>query len=401
LSSPAVRSCAPPYVGLKVVELAHDPAGEFAGRLLAEMGAEVVKLEPPEGSPTRRVGPFARGDESPEASLTFRYYNSNKRSVVADVGQEAGRDLLDRLLETADIFICTLQPEALRGVGLDLRSLSEAHPRLIIAAVTAFGLTGPWADYRSSDLVALALGGPLNSCGYDDHSLPPIRPSGNQAYHTATSFAHIGVLLALLERQKTGRGQLVDISMHEALAMNVELANPYWFYPRVNVQRQTCRHAQPIPTQPTLFRCGDDRFIYYTLILSDQRAWRSLTEWMAEHGVDAGLAGEEYLDLAYRQERFQDIQTIVECFFLLLTGEQAFHDGQARNLPIGLLNAPEDLLEDPHLKARGFFVPVEETDGTTVMYPGASYAFSAFEAAPRTRAPRLGEHGAADAEAAA
>jgi len=384
------KPCQPPYSGLRVLEFAEDPAGELLGRLLAEMGADVTKIEPPEGSPSRAVGPFASGAQGLETSLNFRFYNSNKKSVV--LGLADGLAALDALLAEADIFISTLQPQALDALGLDLHALVAAHPKLIVVSVTAFGLDGPWANYRSSDLVGLALGGPLNSCGYDDHSIPPIRPGGNQAYHTATSFAHIGALLALLERQNTGKGQLVDVSMHEGLAVNVELANPYWFYPRVNVHRQTCRHAQPSPTQPTLFRCADDRLIYYTLILSDRRAWQALVAWMAEKGMDAGLGDEAYLDLAYRQERFQEVQTIVECFFLIQTGAEAFHEAQARGLPIGILNAPEELFDDPHFKARDFFVPVEEADGAAVLYPGPSYRFTAFDAVPRVRAPKLGEH---------
>ena len=274
----------PPYTGLRVIELSEDPAGDYTGRLLAEMGAQVIKLEPPEGSSARAIGPFAGGEAGPEASLNFRFYNSNKKSVVADLRTPAGIALLRDLCRGADVFISTLQPAALRAIDLDLDVLRADNPRLIVLSVTAFGLTGPWADYLSSDLVALAAGGPLNSCGYDDHSIPPIRPGGNQAYHSAASFAHIGVLLALLERQRSGEGQLVDVSMHEACAVNIELANPYWFYPRVNVQRQTCRHAQPSPTQSALFRSADDRFVYFALILSDPKAWASTVAWMDEKG---------------------------------------------------------------------------------------------------------------------
>lgn len=382
----------PPYVGLRVIELSDDPAGDYTGRLLAEMGARVIKLEPPEGSPARGIGPFAHGEVGPETSLNFRFYNSNKLSVAADVTTAAGLRVLEGLCRGADIFISTLQPAALAATGLDLEALRAANPRLIVLSVTAFGLTGPWADYKSSDLIALAAGGPLNSCGYDDHSIPPIRPGGNQGYHSAASFAHIGVLLALLERQRTGEGQLVDVSMHEACAVNIELANPYWFYPRINVQRQTCRHAQPSPTQSALFRSADDRYVYFALILSDPKAWASLVSWMDEKGMAADLADPAYSDLAFRQARFPEIQSMVECFFLIQTADEAYHDGQDRGLPIGVLNAPEDLFDDEHLKARGFFVEVEEADGSRVLYPGPSYVFSAFDAVPRTRAPALGEH---------
>jgi len=381
-----------PLAGLKVVEVAHDIGGEFAGLLLARMGADVVKLEPPQGSPTRAVGPFARNCAGPDASLNFWYYNSNKKSVIADLAAAEGAAALRGLLGDADILISTLQPAALRALGLDLAALTEAHPRLIVLSVTPFGLTGPWADYKSSDLVALAAGGPLNSCGYDDHSIPPIRPGGDQAHHTASSFAQIGVMLALLERQKTGRGQLLDVSMHEACAVNVELANPYWFYPRVNVQRQTCRHAQPSPTQPALFRCADDRYVYFTLIVAEPKAWTALVNWMASKDMALQLTEPAFTDVAYRQAHFQQVQELVECFFLVQDSHEAYRDGQAAGLPIGVLNAPEDLFDDEHLKAREFFVEVDHEGVGPVTYPGAIYRFSSFGEAVRTAAPNLGEH---------
>lgn len=378
--------------GLKVVEVAHDIGGEFAGLLLAQMGAEVVKLEPPGGSPTRRVGPFAKDAAGPDTSLNFWFYNSNKKSVTADLATPAGLAALHALLTDADVFISTLQPKALNTIGLDLTALTEAYPRLIVLSVTAFGLTGPWADYKSSDLVALAAGGPLNSCGYDDHSIPPIRPGGNQGYHSAASFAQIGVMLALLERQNTGRGQLVDVSMHEACAVNVELANPYWFYPRVHVRRQTCRHAQPSPTQPALFRCADDRYVYFALILSEPKAWKALVDWMDGKGMAAQLTQPEFSDVAYRQEHFHEVQELVECFFLIQPSHEAYHDGQAAGLPIGVLNAPEDLFDDEHLRARNFFAEVEHEGLGKVTYPGAIYRFSSFGEVDRRAAPKLGQH---------
>ena len=378
--------------GLKVVEIAHDVGGEFTGLLLAQMGAEVVKIEPPEGSPTRRVGPFAQGRVDPDASLNFWFYNSNKKSVTADLATPGGMAVLAGQLADADIFVSTLQPAMLAALGLDLQALSEAYPRLIILSITPFGLTGPWADYKSSDLVALAAGGPLNSCGYDDHSIPPIRPGGGQARHTVTSFAQIGVMLALLERRNSDRGQVLDVSMHEACAVNVELANPYWFYPRVHVHRQTCRHAQPSPTQSALFRCADGRYVYFALILSEPKAWNALVTWMDSKGMAVQLTDPAFSDVAYRQEHFHEVQELVECFFLVQDSHEAYHDGQAAGLPIGVLNAPEDLFDDEHLKARGFFVDVAHEGLGKVAYPGAIYRFSSFGEVARTAAPKLGEH---------
>ena len=384
----------PPYTGLKVVEIAASPAAEYTSRLLAEMGAEVLKVEPPGGAASRHVGPFAGGIDDGEHSLNFWFYNADKRSVTVDLATEAGCARLDALLADADLLVSDLQPRELAALSISLEALSARHTRLIIASVTPYGLTGPWKDYRSSDLVALAAGGPLHMCGYDDHSIPPIRPGGNQAYHTATAFAHIGVLLALLDRARTGLGQIVDSSMHGACAMTVELANPYWFYPRALVLRQTCRHAQPVATQPTLFECADGH-VYFALVITEEKPWQALVEWLAHHDLLSGLDDPIYLDAGYRQKHFHDIQQVVEAFFLVNSAHDMYREGQARGLPIGILNAPEDLFHDEHLQARGAFVPVEHAGTGTVQYAGPAYWFSAYSAVPPRPAPTLGD---ADAE---
>ena len=380
-----------PYTDLRVVELADDPAGEYTGKLLADLGADLVKVEPPEGAPSRRVGPFAEGQEGPDASLLFRAYNSSKRSVVLD-DDAAGKASLHALAVQADVLLTTHRTDQALELGLDYEALLAENPALVIVAVTAFGLDGPWAHYRSSDLIGLAAGGPLLSCGYDDHTIPPIRPGGDQGYLTAASFAHTGLLLALLERQRSGLGQLVDVSMHDALAVSGELANPFWFYPRVKVIRQTARHAQPSPTQPALFVSSDDRYLYFALILADQKPWTALVEWMDSAGLAADLIDPEYSDLAHRQRNFSHVQEMVEVFFMLHDADYLYHEGQRRGLPIGVTNAPEDLFVDEHLAAREFFVPVEQPNGGTALQPGSPYRFSTFDAPGPSRAPGLGEH---------
>ncbi|HSS09353.1 MAG TPA: CaiB/BaiF CoA-transferase family protein [Acidimicrobiales bacterium] len=380
------------FEGLRVIEVAGDPAGEMVGKLLAEMGADVVKVEPPGGSPTRSIGPFAYDRFDADHSLTFWYYNTNKRSAVLDYATPEGQAALGRLLADADVFISTLRPPELRDLGLDLDDLRQVSENLIVLSITPFGLDGPWADWLSSDLVGLALGSPLNSCGYDDHSIPPIRPGGDQGYQSAASFALMGLLLALVERQQTHRGQLVDVGMHDCLAVSAELANPYWFYPKVIVYRQTCRHAQPTPTQPAIFQCGDDRWVYFVIFVADQKGWRTLVEWIDSKGLAVDLLDPEYDDPEYRQAHFDHIQEVVEVFFLLQTADEAYHEGQARGLAIGPINAPDDLLDDLHLKAREFFVPVEHDDVPPALYPGVPFRFSGFGSPDLHRAPKLGEH---------
>ncbi|MEV0494693.1 CaiB/BaiF CoA transferase family protein [Streptomyces atratus] len=380
-----------PYSGLRVVEIAEDPGGEFTGKLLAGSGADVVKVEPPHGSAGRRVGPFADDRRDPEASLSFHWYNAGKRSVILDDTSDDGRSALEELLTGADVLIVSLSPAQAAARDLVPSELVTRYPRLIVVALTPFGLDGPWSSYRGSDLVGLAAGGMLHSCGYDDHSLPPVRPGGDHAYTTAASFAHTGLLLALLERRRTGRGQVVDVSVHAACAVSGELSNPFWFYPKAIVKRQTSRHAQPSPTQPALFRCGDDHYVYFALILADQKPWQALVKWMDDMELAADLTDPAYDDLAYRQRNFAHVQELVEVFFLLLDSETAYHEGQRRGLPIGVARAPEELFDDEHLRARGFFVEVEQ-DEQTVSHPGTPYRFSAYDLPGPRRAPRLGEH---------
>ena len=381
-----------PYEGLRIIEIATEPGGEDVGQMMVLMGADVVKVEPPGGASGRFIGPFVGDEPDPENSLNFWFYNRGKQSIVLDLTTETDRDRLHVLLEGADVVITSTS--AVESAALDLRaeSLSERHPHLIVASVTAFGLTGPWAEYKASELISLGAGGPLMSCGYDDHSIPPILPGGNQSAHTAAAFGHIGILLALLDRRRTGLGQVVDVSVHEAAAVTCELANPYWFYPRVNVQRQTCRHAQPTPTSPALFQCADGRYVYFALVLADTKPWHSLVSWLGEYGLEADLGDPEFAEVSHRQARFPHIQGVVEVFFLLMDANTAYHEGQARQLPIGILNAPEDLFDDEHLAARQFFVPVDVDGVGPVPFPGAPFRFSAFAAADPGPAPHLDEN---------
>jgi crotonobetainyl-CoA:carnitine CoA-transferase CaiB-like acyl-CoA transferase len=381
----------PPFAGLRVIELATDPAGELTGLQFANMGADVVKVEPPTGAQSRQTGPFAGGEPDPERSLAYWHYNGTKRSVVLDLELDAERSTFDDLLASADVLISSLHPRELRRLDLDLAAVAGAHPALVIVSITPFGLTGPWADYLGSDLVCLATSGLLITSGYDDHTIPPIRPGGDQGFHSAASFAHIGALLALIQRQHTGRGDLIDVAMNDACCVTCELANPYWFYPRALVQRQTCRHAQPEPTQPALFECADG-YVYFALILSEQKAWQTLVEWLDSEDMAADLTDPAYLDVAYRQTNFPHVQGVVEVFFLLQPAERAYLEGQRRGLPIGILNAPEDLFNDEHLQARGFFVPVDHPGHGEVLHPGVPYRFSDLAPASPRPAPRLGEH---------
>lgn len=378
---------------LRVVELAEDPAGEMVGKYMAQMGAEVIKVEPPGGSPTRKIGPFAHGRNDGDHSLTFWYYNTNKHSVVIDYATAAGRLALMDLLQDADACVTTLSPKVAKELELEATDLLAVSKGLIVVSITPYGLDGPFADWKTSDLLALADGGTLITCGYDDHTIPPIRPGGNQGYHQAASFGQVGLLLALLEREQTGEGQIVDVAMHDCLAVGNEMTNPFWLYGKTLMHRQTCRYAQPSPTEPNLFRCADGGYIYFLLFNLVFAGWKNLVDWLDSHGAAADLIGEEYADVQYLQTRLKHVEDVLEAFFLTQDAEAAYLDGQSCGVAVGVVRPPDSLLTDEHLAARGFFTTVEHDDVEPALYPGSPVRFSSIKTLTSTRrAPTLGEH---------
>ena len=205
-------SAAPgPLTGIRVIELADEQA-EYCGLTLAGLGADVVKVEPPGGSPTRRIGPFYQDREDPERSLFFWQYNRGKRSIVLDLHQGEDRERFRSLVATADVLLESTPRGELDGFGLGADALMQQYPSLIVARVSPFGDHGPWADFKASDLVHLALGGVMMNCGYDPapggkYDLPPIAPQMWHAFHIAGEQLAVAIIAALLYRWRTGKGQ--------------------------------------------------------------------------------------------------------------------------------------------------------------------------------------------------
>ncbi|MBI4202773.1 MAG: CoA transferase [Chloroflexi bacterium] len=236
------------FDGLRLLELT-GLMGQQCGKLFADMGAGVVKLEPPGGAPSRRVGPFLDDVPHPERSLSFWHYNTNKRGVTLDITKPQGQELFLRLARQADVIVEDTAPGTLDSLELGYPQLAAFNASLVMVSITPFGQTGPWKDRKTSDLVNLALGGPLWSCGYDDHSIPPMRPYPDASYHLASHYAFIGAMAALVQRQSTGRGQHVDVSCHEACHDSTEGAMPIYYFNNMRVRRQTT--AMPPPARPS------------------------------------------------------------------------------------------------------------------------------------------------------
>ena len=392
-----------PLADLRVVEVC-DELGQYAGKLLADMGADVIKVEPPEGSSARRVGPFVKDVPGPNRSLNFWYHNTNKRSIVLDVENSAtDRAAFRRLAAKADILIEDRAPGSLAALGLGQAELRAANAGLIVCSITPFGQDGPWAQHVSSDLVGLALGGPMNMNGYSPEDIPgapPIRGHGDQGYNTACHFAAHGILAALLYRDRRGAGQYVDCSMHEALSCTVEVGMPYYLYMRQDVVRQTARHAAARPTEPWLFHAGDGKDLILFGVGRDNASWKKLKAWLQSRGFGMQLDDERFDNPQARQpgrgsEVAVEVYAEMGRFIAAHDAEYVYRGGQELDQAWGMVRSPEETLDDPHFWDRGLFVHTtgEGADAPAAM-PGPPYVFSATPWELRRPAPKLGEHSA-------
>ncbi len=379
------------FNNLRVLELT-SVIGQQCGKLFADMGVDVVKVEPPGGAASRSVGPFYQDTPNPERSLSFWHYNTSKRDVTLDLTKLQGQAMFRRLAQTADVLLEDTPPGTLDALGLGYKQLAALRPNLVMISITPFGQTGPWRNLQTSDLVNMALGGPLWSCGYDDHSIPPMRPYPDASYHIASHYAYIGAMAALLQRQMTGQGQYIDVSIHEACHDTTEGAMPIYYFNNRRVRRQTNRHASPQDTLPVVFPTADGKH-EFTRIPAEPRAWEKFVEWLDAEGLAADLKDPKYRNPETRQQAAPRITKLVEELCARHTAEELFHEAQRREMVWAPVRSPEENAGDPHLQARGFFVDVPHPElGRSITYAGAPYRFSETPWAIRSRAPLIGEH---------
>ena len=388
-----------PLAGLRVVELA-DERGRWCGRLLAEMGADVIKVEPPGGSRERETGPFYRDEPHDERSLSFWHYNSGKRGVTLDLDSEAGADLLRKLVAGADVLLETLPPGRLPALGLGPEQLRTADPELIYCSLTPFGQDGPWRDFVTTDLVHMAAGGQMASSGYDEDEFPeapPIAPGGGNAWHIGAHFALLAISTALLYRDATGEGQYLDVSIHEACALTTEMAVSIYFATQRTVYRQTGRHAAyGLPRPPIQFRCKDGAYVnaMFNQRLSPAQL-RSIAEWLDEYDAADDLLDERYADPQVVVEQQEHISQVLRDFFPKVSSEEAYRGAQQRGHAWGAVRTIDDILADPHWEDRGFWIDVDHPElGERFRYPGAWAIYSDSPLAISRRAPLVGEHNA-------
>jgi len=382
ISEPAL-----PLSGFRALDLA-GPMGVYCGKLLADMGADVIKVEPPGGDPMREIGPFIDGRPGPGHSLHWLHFNTNKRSVTLDIGSPEGADVLRRLALSSDVVLETGPPGYMDSVGLGYESLAAESPGLVYASITPFGQTGPYRDFKASDLVGFAMGGYMYVTGWPD--TPPTKLWGSQAYHTASNRAYIAILLALYHRTMTGEGQHIDVSMQEAVAATTEHVNTTYNYTGESAVRCGFRHGgQFVAT----WRCKDG---YASITTNTRAAWDDLRAWMDRDGMAGDLMDAQYNDhFVLRGEHSAHIEELVQAWAMLHTREEITDFGQSNHHPWGPAATADEILGNEQLWGRGYLTTVDSADGRPPMvYPGDPYRLTEFEHPVRRPAPAPGEHNA-------
>jgi benzylsuccinate CoA-transferase BbsE subunit len=375
--------------GIRVLDLTTNYAA-YAGRLLADLGADVVRVEPPEGSPLRSLAPCQTGPTGAPLSFAHAFLDAGKRSVTLDLMTAAGRELLAELAASSDAMIET--PSAAAADHIDFELVRQRNPGLVLVSISAFGRDGPYAGYQATDLTLLAAGGLLSLGGYVDSE--PLAVQGEQAMLASGIYGAIAVLTALYERTQTGKGCWIDVSGQECVAFALEDAVAEWSI-NAHVRRRLGDGAREAGTG--VYPCKDGHISMVAGRLGTANAFVTLTQWVAASGVPgaASLLEPQWQDFKFRQSR-EGIARFAEIFgaFCRTRGKQElYREGQARQIAIAPVNTVADVLQDAQLAANSYFQPqFERSSGREITSPGPPYRLSRTPARPRGAAPKLGEH---------
>ena len=368
--------------GIKVLDLSREISGPYSTKLLAALGAEVIKVEPPgQGDMARQAGPFRNDRVDPETSALFLYLNTGKKGITLDLEKAAGRELLRRLMKGTDVLVENFKPGYLSELGLGYESLREIHPGLVMASITDFGQDGPYRDFKGGRLVGNALSGYMYINGDPDRE--PLAGGGEQPAYQGGLHAYTGIMAALINRQKTGQGRQVDISIMECMAtLHQFTINRYVYSGRVQ-KRAGNRYLWSHPI--TVYPCLDGQ-VSVSASTEDQ-AERLLLLIEMPHLLEDTRFGTGFQRLAHA-EAFDDL---VRPWFLERSKEEIVRLCQDWRIPAAPVNEVSDLLKDVQLKSRGFWVELDHPSAGSCPYAGPPFKMSETPAEYQ-RPPLLGEH---------
>ena len=372
--------------GLRVIEYAENVAGPYCGKLLADFGAEVIKIEKPHvGDPSRKKGPFPRDIPHQEKSALFLYLNTNKYGITLNPDSTAGKDVLRKLVKDVDILIEDKPPGEMEKLGIDYVALRKINPALIMTSITPFGQNGPHAGYKAY---------PLNSvhCGMLGYLTPwvsrwpdrePITPGGYLGEYGCGLSAATATLAALYMQRMTGKGQHIDISKQEAIIALNRVNAPQF----PNEGQSDTRFVNLSGLLGDIVPCKDGHVVFQ---INETHHWQGFVQLI---GNPEWAQDPVYLNGEERGRRFKtEIRPRIVEWAKDFTREELYHRGQAANCPFAVVNSPEDVVNSRHLKERGFFTDVEHPVAGRIKQAGAPFVLSETPWKVERPAPKLGEH---------
>lgn len=370
-----------------------DEKGHPCGKILADLGVDVIKVEPPEGDPGRNIGPFYHDIPDKNKSLYYFAYNTNKRSITLNIEARDGQEIFRKLAATADFVIESFAPGNLNQLGLGYPALKKINPRLIMVSITPFGQSGPYHKWKDSDIVAIAMGGLSHIMGSPDR--PPVRIGVDQSYMIAGAQAAMGAMIAHYHCQATGKGQQVDTSIQESVvisALTVPQAYDLQGFIQPRVGGCIPRSGKRVRF---LWPCKDG-FVSWRIFGGGLGVkTRAIVEWMESLGQAGDLSEVDWEQMNYlttAPDVFDHWQDLFIKFFKTRTKEEICREALNRGVVLFPVSTPKDLLEDVQTKARDFWQEVDHPElDDKIIYPGALYKSSEFSMELH-RAPLIGEH---------
>lgn len=390
----------------RVLDLTNE-RGFLCGKLLGDMGADVIKIEKPGGDPARKLGPFYQDIPHPEKSLFWWGFNANKRGITLDIETEDGQAIFKKLVKTADYVIESFEPGYLDKLGLGYEALSKINPGIVMTSITGFGQTGPYSKYQSTDLVVWALSGVAYVTG--DPKNAPLMPSFPVAYFFAATAAAIGTMVAGFQKTLTGEGQHVDAPGQLALAWaSGPEVQGLWEVDKIITKRsgkvwsraQTGGGSDGIKYVdiPIIYQCKDGCVRFFPFVETGcLPSTNGLTRWVIDEGAaNEALKKVDWSVWNWETSSQQTVDAITQClagFFMQHTKAELWEGAQKRGIMLYPLLTPRDMLDFEQLNAREFWETVEHPElQTSFAYPGAFVKVTEAPLKIRRRAPLIGEH---------
>ncbi|MFB3884279.1 MAG: CaiB/BaiF CoA transferase family protein [Thermodesulfobacteriota bacterium] len=387
-----IKSC-------RVLDLSNE-LGFLCGKIMGDLGADVIKIEPPGGDPSRKLGPFYKDIPHPEKSLYWFAFNNNKRGITLNIETADGRDILKRLIASADILIESFSPGYMDSLGLGYSKLSEmTKDKIIMTSITPFGQEGPYKNYKASDIGIMAMSGCMHLVGDTDR--PPVRTSIPVSYVWTGSYAALGTLMAFFHQQITGKGQHVDVSAQASAAWSADTAPFYWEADGTmtgRVGNAIAGRSIHGAVMPAAYPCKDG---YICWLIYGARSGgitnKETAKWMQEKGITSEWLKKQDWDKfdpgPATQEDFDQLTKPVSKFLSGLTKMEFLQEAVKRRIMGYPVSSAKDILENPQLQAREVWQKVEHPElGDTITYPGSWAKFSEASLGIRRRAPLIGEH---------